>query len=749
MKKTKSVVLSRTLGPFSVTLLGIGALLGGGIFTLLGHAAGLAGPFLPLAILLGALIAFLNLRTYASLATTFPAAGGGYQWIRHGLGEFPGFLSGWISWFASSAACGLYAASFGIYAAQLFGFENAFGMKFFTLLIIASFGFINYRGTAITAKAGNVVTLVLLAILSLFIVSGLTTMFSQDQPFHNFSPLLPGGFLMVLVGIAQAAALFYIAFEGSEIQAQSGEEIKNPTKNLKISLFSSLGTVSIIYILFAIIIIGITQSVGPVWEFLGRAGEIATLESAKQFMPLGGILMIIGGLLANTAALNATIYSSSHISFAMGRDRVIFPFFGKIHPIYRTPHWAIIASIFLITLMALFLPIKDIASAATFLFITLFFMINLAYIQLRRKHDEAKWKYLPKGFPYSQLILMAAYIILGIALFQVSQIAAFITIGWILLGIINFFAFSEPQERKDFEKEIVYEKVVRLGEKKGLRILVPLIPETSWSKLKYLSQELGKKFNGEVIFLHINEVPLPIPFSEAIKKQKQERELIDHLTFDIDAHTIMALSRDTVHTILETVHIEDCDLLILGWKGYKKTHRGKTLFGPKIDTILKEANCDLVVINATPPQNPNKILIPISPYGNPHLRFAGKIASALASNQTTITLLTIIPHNSPIKTRDWILERLRRAQFLMKIDPAIRIILKIKQNSSIANGIIEESKKHDLILTPTSRGKIFQKIRFGNIPEIIARSSKKPVILVKSHAGILPPLWTYLKERFF
>jgi amino acid transporter len=111
----QGVTLARTLGPGSIILLGIGSLLGGGIFTLLGPAAGLAGPGLFLAMILGAAVAFLNLQMYLALGTTFPEAGGGYLWVRKGLGNFQGFLAGWLSWFAHAAACGVYALSFGFY----------------------------------------------------------------------------------------------------------------------------------------------------------------------------------------------------------------------------------------------------------------------------------------------------------------------------------------------------------------------------------------------------------------------------------------------------------------------------------------------------------------------------------------------------------------------------------------------------------------------------------------------------------
>ena len=100
----KAIELARTLGIPEVVLLGIGALFGGGVFTLLGTAGGLAGGGLVFAMLLGSLIAFINLNAYVALATTFPQAGGGYHWVKDGLGDLSGFLSGWCSWMASSVA---------------------------------------------------------------------------------------------------------------------------------------------------------------------------------------------------------------------------------------------------------------------------------------------------------------------------------------------------------------------------------------------------------------------------------------------------------------------------------------------------------------------------------------------------------------------------------------------------------------------------------------------------------------------
>jgi amino acid transporter len=235
--------LARTLGPGSIVLLGIGSLLGGGIFTLLGPAAGMAGPGLFLSMVLGAGIAFLNLQMYLALGTTFPEAGGGYLWVRKGLGNFQGFIAGWLSWFAHAAACGVYALSFGFYAVELLhlsGFTlaaptSALTIKIMAALVVAVFGFVNWRGSKATGKTGNYITFGLLGILGLFVVSGLYRMATQGATVAtNFSPLLPHG----LFGVIAATSFYYIAFEGSEIQVQAGEETKDPERDLKIGLMA-------------------------------------------------------------------------------------------------------------------------------------------------------------------------------------------------------------------------------------------------------------------------------------------------------------------------------------------------------------------------------------------------------------------------------------------------------------------------------------------------------------------------------
>lgn len=753
------VTLSRTLGVWEVTLLGIGALLGGGIFTLLGHAAGLAGGGLILAMLLGALISFLNLNAYVSLATTFPEAGGGYLWVREGLGDLQGFMSGWFSWMAHSVACSLYAASFGIFAYEFFfsllnlpafGISEVTWVLIFTISVILIFGLINYRGVALTGKIGGWISLILLAILFFYIVFGLKKIsFSPEIFATNFSPFLPFGF----VGVLQAAGLFYIAFEGSEIQAQTGEEVKNPVRTLKIGLFTSWAIITVIYLLISFVIVGATDANSSTsWKILGEHSDRAIIESAKQFLPFGYILMVIGGLLANIAALNATIYSSSRVLFAMARDKFVWGKLANTHELNQTPHLALILSLIVIAIVAAVFPIRDIAGAADILFIALFSQLNLAYIELRRQKPEAKWQYI---IPFGTVMPLAAiilYVFLSISLFHISPIGIYFTIFWFLVGLVNYFSYTKVQERRDLENETVYEHAIRFREKMGYRIILPIVSDSKAYEFKsQLAYAMAGQENGELLILRIQEVPASLPLSSGFHSE-QERRILDKIEKEavdkkINVETRLTVARSVPDAILETVKMEDGYLLIIGWDGYVNT-KG-FIFGRKVDIVLHRAKCDFMVVKLVDLQNMKKMLIPVSLDDNPNLRFAGKVAAAVSKwFGGNITVLMVIPEKTSnidyAKYYAVLEDRIRELKIKTGIEPKMKLV----RSDFIASSILKEANHHDVVLLPAARGRITKAITMGSIPEQIAKHCNKTVILAKGHRGIVQPFFDYLKSMF-
>ncbi|MFQ6062855.1 MAG: APC family permease, partial [Methanosarcinales archaeon] len=395
-KETK-VVFRRDLGLFDASMIGIGAMIGAGIFVLTGIAAGKAGPAAILAFTLNGILTLFTAFSYAELASAIPEAGGGYSFIMKAMPRYMGFLSGWMLWFAYTVACSLYAKGFASYALEMYSID-LFGISEHSLalliafLITALFVILNVLGTVVSGKAENIIVMAKVLILGVFIIFGLKAILQNPSyAISSFSPFLPNG----LNGVFVAMGLTFIAFEGYDLIATVSEEVKNPEKNIPRAIFISLFVTMIIYIFIIFTAIGAIYPENgiPSWIFLGNAGETAIVEAAKQFIPSIGFLVIgAGGILSTMSALNATIIASSRVSFSMGRDRLLPKLFEKIHAQRRTPIYAVLITGFIIILMALTLPIESVASTASLFFLLTFAMVNISVILLRKKMPEGKIK---------------------------------------------------------------------------------------------------------------------------------------------------------------------------------------------------------------------------------------------------------------------------------------------------------------------------------------------------------------------
>ncbi|MCG7848226.1 MAG: APC family permease, partial [ANME-2 cluster archaeon] len=269
---------------------------------LTGIAAGEAGPALILVFLLNGVVTTFTAMTYAELSSAIPEAGGGYLWVKHSLPGINGFISGWMSWFAHAVAGSLYALGFGAYFGllletyniSLLGLSGDHLVKFLAVAIAIVFIYINYMGASETGAIANIIGFIKIAILGIFIVSGLYAMYNRPEFFSNFHPFLPKGF----GGVFMAMGLTFIAFEGYEVIAQTAEEVKDPKKNLPRAIFLSMVIVIPIYLLVAFVSIGAMQTDIPTWQFLGQHQELGLVEAARQFMPFGTFLLLLGGLMS-------------------------------------------------------------------------------------------------------------------------------------------------------------------------------------------------------------------------------------------------------------------------------------------------------------------------------------------------------------------------------------------------------------------------------------------------------------------
>ena len=734
------VALTRDLSLFDITMIGVGGMIGAGIFVLTGIAAGEAGPGLLLAFLLNGLITLFTAASYAELGSAFPGAGGGYPWVREGLSPFFGFLAGWMDWFAHSVACSLYALGFGSFAARLLQLAQVspFGLPEETMAVVlavaaaALFTYINYRGASETGKIGNIVTIAKVLILAVLVVFGIRAILLRPDWTSEFVPFLPNGIHGVLVAMGLTA----IAFQGYEIIAQSGEEVVNPDRNIPRAMFGAIGIVVAIYLLIAFVLLGAVQAPdgGPSWRFLGLYQEQAVVEAAEKLMPYGSILLLIGGLMSTLSALNATIYSSSRVSFAMGRNRDLPGFFGKVHPVRHTPHWAIFSSGGLVILMAVLLPIRDVASAADIMFMLMFMMVNLTLIVLRRKRPDVARPFEVPLLPLFPLLGILSQIFLSIYLFNLSPIAWYTALAWIGLGALFYLTYARKAEALPEPVRIIHEEIVAVAR---YSVLVPVSDVVQARLLGILGSAIAKDRGGEVFALHVVRVPAQLGIRDGRFFLKQGKPILETVIeeaklYDVPVHTMIRLGRSPATAIIETARERGADLMILSWPGY--TAHPEAAFGSVIDLVAKNPPCDLAVVRFRKREPPRRILVATA--GGPHAALAVELAISQArqyqeqsGERSVITLFYVLPREADPVAEAFVKRRL---------DDIVRqhdypLEWKVARASDVVTGILREAEEHNLVMVGASAERLFEQRLFGSIPETIARECTKTVIMTKRY----------------
>lgn len=736
---TVKVTLTRDLRLFDITMIGVGAMIGAGIFVLTGLAAGQAGPALLLAFFLNGIIALFTAASYAELGAAMPEAGGGYAWVREGLSTYFGFLSGWMSWFAQAVACSLYSLGFGSFSARLlilagiapFGLsESTLGLAL-AVFAAAIFTYVNFQGAAEAGRVGSILTLAKVAILLILVLFGLRALANRPHWPQEFLPFLPNG----MGGVFTAMGLTAIAFEGYEIITQSGEEVIDPGRNIPRAIFISIGVVVLIYLVVASVLLGAIQAPNgvPTWQFLGEHAEQAVVEAANQLIPYGKILMLIGGVVSTLSALNATLYSSSRISFAMGRNRDLPDFFGQVHPIRHTPHWAVLFSGAIVILMALLLPIRDVASAASIIFMLLFVMVNIAMISLRRRKDIERPFKAPL-IPLLPILGLVSQLFLSVYLFNLSPIAWYTTLIWIALGTLFYVFYAARAPAMAEPVRIVHEEIVAVAD---YSILIPVANTTQGRLLGILASAVAQDRGGEVFALHVVRVPRQLgitdgryflkqgkPILEAVIEEAQQR--------DVPVHTMIRLGRTIPSAILETARERATDLMFLSWPGYTETP--EAAFGSVIDLVAKNPPCDLAVVRFRKRERPRCIMVATA--GGPHAELAVDLAisqarefNAETGEQASITLLHIVAQ----QVSD--VEMARAERLLGNLAGHYDYPLKkrIERSDDVVSGIVEAAEDCNLLMIGATSEGLFEQRIFGSIPERVARQTTKTVIMTKRY----------------
>jgi amino acid transporter len=580
-------------------MVGIAGMIGGAIFVLTGPAIGLAGGAVIIAFIINAVITLFTAMAYAELGSAMPEAGGGYLWVREGLPRPNAFISGWMAWFAHIIAGSLYAVGFGAFLCYMLG-PNVIGLlsdqpllgaipadKLLAVAAVAAFTYINIRGTSETGKTGTIVTIVQLGTIFALIGAGFWMMYNTPDWTANFSNFAPMG----MAGIVAAMGLTFIQFEGYEIIVQTGEEVKNPKRNIPRAIFISLALVVTLYCIVAFVSIASISPEGIAsWEFIGGEGELGIMKAAEMFLPYGTLIVLAGGMVSTLAALNATTFSSARVAFAMGRHYNLPHRLSSIHPRNRTPHVAIIISGIIMAFVAYSLPLADIAVAAGVIFLLLFTQVNIAVITIRRIYgDKLSYGFKTPLFPVIPII--GIFLKLGLALYLlVTQPLSWgITVLWILVGFVLYRMYTFKQEIKHYAPIVTSEGDLK---RQDYRILIPYTPENPDRLIKYAIR-IAKETAGEVNILRVITVPAQTPLSAGVAFADTAKRSFEPLEKMLDRenipnHYLVRVSHDATDAILATIEEQKIDLLVTDFETLRHDRKLLTLMTCKVLAIMAE-----------------------------------------------------------------------------------------------------------------------------------------------------------------
>ncbi|HVR34640.1 MAG TPA: amino acid permease [Methylomirabilota bacterium] len=477
--------LKRSLGPWQLTALGIGAIIGAGIFSTAGTAAAGgghhvgAGPALVFSFVLVAIACGFAALCYAEFASLVPVSGSAYTYAYTTLGELAAWIIGWdlileyavgnvavaISWsgyfqellrglslelplwlgtdfrsaaqaFAELQAAGdpaavsaslQRAAQAWEIAPRLAGVPLIFNLPAFGIVMLLTW--ILFTGIRESAVANTAMVVLKLGVIGFFLVVG--TFYVQPE---NWSPFAPNGFK----GISSAAAIIFFAYIGFDAVSTAAEETRDPQRNMPIGMIASLVVCSLIYIAVVLVLTGMVS-----WERLGTAEPLATAFSERGMNWTAGLLSA-GAVIATGSVLLVFQLGQTRIFFSMARDGLLPRWASRVHPRYRTPHINTWITGIVVALFAAVANIEEVVELCNIGTLFAFVVVSIGVIVLRRRDPDR-----PRPFrvPLVPWIPLAAVVTCGYLMFQLPAVTWWRFLLWLAAGACIYFIYGRRRSR--------------------------------------------------------------------------------------------------------------------------------------------------------------------------------------------------------------------------------------------------------------------------------------------------------------
>ena len=439
--------LKKALGALDLTFLGIGAIIGTGIFVLTGTGAVQAGPALMVSFLIAAVACCFAALAYAEFASTIPVAGSIYTYSYATLGELAAWVIGWDLMLEYGLATSAVSVGWSGYLQSLLA---GFGLKlpamlaaapgavpgvhtlfnlpaFLVMMVITTLLSVGVRESA---RVNNIMVAIKVTVVLLVIAVGV---------FHvkpdNWHPFMTHGWN----GVFGAAAVMFFAFIGFDSVSSAAEEVKNPKRDLPVGIIASLAVCAVLYVAVAAVVTGIVPSA----KFAGVAHPVSfALQVAGQpwiagFIDLGAVLGMLTVILVMS-------YGQTRIIFAMSRDGLLPRVLSSVHPRFATPFLTTWLVGIFFGLIGALVPLEVLAELINIGTLAAFSMVSIAVLILRRTHPNLPRAFRCPGVPVVPVLAVASCLFLMVNLQPVTWIAFVV---WLLIGLVIYFGYSRRHSR--------------------------------------------------------------------------------------------------------------------------------------------------------------------------------------------------------------------------------------------------------------------------------------------------------------
>lgn len=722
--------LARDLGFLEAYTIGVGTMIGAGIFVLPGIVAENAGPAGMISFLIGGAVSLLTALSLSELATGMPKAGGSYYYVNTALGSFFGSVVGWSMWGGLMFATAFYMLGFGQYVTYFWGDVPVAGLALVmaTLLIL-----VNYRGVKEAGSLQNLIVILLIGFILVFLAFGV---FNID--WGVFRPFNPNGW----GAVASTAATVYVSFIGFEVIATSAEEIKNPGRNLPLSMIASVLTPAVFYVLVMLVSTGVL----PIQKL--ATSYIPVADVASQYLgTFGALMMVLGAMLATVSSANASILSAARVNFAMGRDNILTPWLNDVHPDYRTPYRAILVTgAVILGLIAMGVGIETLADVASFAYLVTYALVHASVFVMRRADPEP---YDPdfrlSGLAYP-VVPGLGFLSCVVIVAQMRPIVIAIGGGILLIGIAWYLAYARTRAVKpSLVGEAIAAEGRRVPPSGRYRVVIPVANPNTERLLLRLGAAIASGHavstgrEAELVAVSVIEVPQQTSLQQGIEHEEErvrrQQKLLENARdtatdLGVGVRTRAIVGRSVGDAVLDVVEEEQASHVVLGWTGQRK--RYQHILGTNIDPIVEETSCELTLVK----KGTEKIGRVVGLVGTgPHTQLAARRAAEFARSDpnTTLTLLNV---QRPSKNGEYepkeegkaLIESVAK-EVTIQQEYAAQVL--VADDGGIRETLLEATRDYDTICVGATRSTPVAQALFGSIPEEIGEQSEGTVTIAR------------------